>query len=558
MSVLRKALFVVLCVAFSATTGCSVLYSSGSSSSGSGGAATGPSKTAFRILAGSEVKTIEPVIKAYFTTNGLEAPRIDYLGAVDIATRLGAKTAADIGYDAVWTANPFWIEMGDTGKRVKNVKTIMKSPVVFGVKKSVATKLGWTGKPVLVDTIAKAAADGKLKFVMSSATQSNSGAAAYLGFLHAFNDGKTLTVADLDKRTLQTDARSLLSDVDRSSGSSSWLNDMFVKGYDRYDAEVNYEALVIAANRGEAGGGTKLAEPLYAVYPSDGLSIASSSLGYVDAGDAKKADIFGKLQEYLLSEDAQKSIQAAGWRTGLGINIDEPDTTVFNPAWGIDTKRTLSAVKLPKTDVIRKAFNLYQTSLRKPSLTVYCLDISGSMGDVAGSSTGIAQLKDAMFTLLDPETSQRYWLQPSTDDVTIVIPFSDSGTYALWKAEGNDPKDLAALFKRVRDLQPGGQTDIYTPVERGYELLGKVTNVDDYAVSVILMTDGESNTGESLTGLRGYIRQSAVKREVPIFSIEFGNANPKQLQDLADLSHGRVFDGRTDLVRAFREAKGYN
>ena len=35
--------------------------------------------------------------------------------------------------------------------------------------------------------------------------------------------------------------------MDRSSGSSDWLKDMFLEG--GYDAMVNYECLVIQANR---------------------------------------------------------------------------------------------------------------------------------------------------------------------------------------------------------------------------------------------------------------------------------------------------------------------
>ena len=38
----------------------------------------------------------------------------------------------------------------------------------------------------------------------------------------------------------------------------------------------------------------------------------------------------------------------------------------------------------------------------------------------------------------------------------------------------------------------------------------------------------------------------------------FGSADPTQLEDLAELSNARVFDGREDLVGAFRSVKGYN
>lgn len=54
---------------------------------------------------------------------------------------------------------------------------------------------------------------------MTSATQSNSGASAYIGFLYAFS-GKTdvLTMTDLENTELQNNITDLLSGIDRSSG----------------------------------------------------------------------------------------------------------------------------------------------------------------------------------------------------------------------------------------------------------------------------------------------------------------------------------------------------
>ena len=62
---------------------------------------------------------------------------------------------------------------------------------------------------------------GELKFCMTSATQSNSGASAYIGFLYALlGNPETLTAADLESESLRTQMTELLSGVDRSSGSS--------------------------------------------------------------------------------------------------------------------------------------------------------------------------------------------------------------------------------------------------------------------------------------------------------------------------------------------------
>ena len=41
-------------------------------------------------------------------------------------------------------------------------------------------------------------------------------------------------------------------------------------------------------------------------------------------------------------------------------------------------------------------------------------------------------------------------------------------------------------------------------------------------------------------------------------TILFGEADPQQMQELARVTSGRMFDGRKDMITAFREAKGYN
>src|SRR5262249_17369432 len=180
-------------------------------------------------------------------------------------------------------------------------------------------------------------------------------------------------------------------------------------------AMVNYETTIIDADKQLAGAGK---EPLYAIYPVDGLAIADSPLGYVDKGDAKKDAFFQKLQAYL-TQDAKPKIQATGRRVGLGLEVENPDQAVFNPQWGINTKLVISPITFPAPEVIRQALTLYQTAFRKPSFTIFCLDYSGSMqGD------GVQGLQTAMRTLLVQEEAAQYLLQASPQDVNVVLPFN--------------------------------------------------------------------------------------------------------------------------------------
>ena len=52
----------------------------------------------------------------------------------------------DIHYDAVWPASSLWLTVGDTAHRIKHAESISISPVVFGIRKSLAEELGFVGR----------------------------------------------------------------------------------------------------------------------------------------------------------------------------------------------------------------------------------------------------------------------------------------------------------------------------------------------------------------------------------------------------------------------------
>ena len=123
----------------------------------------------------------------------------------------------------------------------------------------------------------------------------------------------------------------------------------------------------------------------------------------------------------MLSQDVQQQILEKGRRVGtVGLNPTNVDTSVFNPDWGIDVARVISPITVPSPDVIREALTLYQTTLRKPSFTIYCLDFSGSM-----AGNGESQVKSAMRALLDQQQASQYFLQATPRDVSVVIRFND-------------------------------------------------------------------------------------------------------------------------------------
>ncbi|HIX98894.1 MAG TPA: VWA domain-containing protein [Candidatus Dorea intestinigallinarum] len=491
-----------------------------------------------RILSGSENEELEAVIDECSQATGVEI-EMDYKGSVDIMRALenGAEE-----YDAVWPASSIWLSMGDVDHLVKHSQSISMTPVVFGIRDSLAEELGFKGKDVSVKDILAAIQGGKMSFCMTSATQSNSGASAYIGFLYALlGKQEGMTAEDLQGEQLRADITELLGGVERSSGSSDWLKDLFLK--EDYDAMVNYECLIIDANRQLESEGK---EPLYIVYPYDGLSIADSPLGYVDHGDSQKEEAFQAVQQYLLSEEAQSEIEATGRRISAN-GVSDENKDVFNEEWGVDTERILSPIQMPDADVLMEALNLYQTSFKKPSLNIYCLDFSGSM-----EGTGEAQLKDAMSQILLQENASKNFLQANAGEVNEVI-FFDNTILDIERAADDSDEALAQLYQKVADFQIAGGTDIYNAAAQA---LAEASSYDleKYTPAIILMTDGVSDynyqTFQEAWDTLGI--------DVPVFSITFGAADPTQLEELAEATGGRVFDGTQDLTEAFRSVKGYN
>ena len=491
----------------------------------------------FRIISSSENKDLEPIIKSYARDNNIDLD-IEYAGTIDIMDRLNNNEK----FDAVWTSNSIWLYMLNNSSKVKNSKSTSINPVVFGIKKSKANELGFVGKEVYTKDILSAIKSKKLKFSMSSATQTNTGATAYLGFISTLaGNPEILKEDDLKSDKLKNSLKELFSGVTRSSGSDEFLEEMFLNS--DYEAVVTYETSLININKKLEQQGK---EPLYIIYAKDGVSISDSPFAYIDNSDENKLEQFTKLQSYILSNDGQQELVKTGRRVWYGGVNDNTDKSVFNPNWGIDTTKYLVPVKYPSTTVIKTALGIYQTELRKPIHAVFCLDYSGSM-----YGEGNKQLEEAMDYILDKDKASKNLLQFSEKDKISIIPFSGN-ILAKWHTDNGT--DTSKLIKSIKNLNPTGQTNIYLASQTGLDIL-KSEDANKYNTSIILMTDGISNMGSFYQLKASY---NSIKKDIPIYSIMFGDASSEQLDEIAKLTNAKVFDGRTNLLEAFKQVRGYN
>jgi len=503
------------------------------------------------IVSGSENRALEPLIMEWAEDNNVEA-QITYKGSVDISRALTEGKFSE--YDAAWPAHSLWIELGDTERVVKHTASVLQSPVVLGLRKSIAQELGWIDRDdITIQDIEAASQNGHFRLAMTSATQSNSGASAYFGFLHAMaGTPGELTLDHLAHADTQDGVRNLLAQVDRSSGSSGWLADAVVENPRAFDAMFNYEALIIEANKALVAANE---EPLYVIYPANGLSVADSPLGYIDKADPDTEAVFQELQAFLRSEEAVEFLLGLGRRAGAaGSNLDAVDLQTWNPDWGIDLTRSVAAIPTPAADVIAEALRLYQSELRKPSLTVWVLDVSGSM-----EGEPIAELKRAMELLLDPQAAAMNLLQSSDQDITIILPFNNNVLDSI-HVSGTDDVALQRALRFVNNLTAEGGTDVYYALYEAFEALRPFANdetLKNYLPAVVAMTDGASDESNR-SPLLAHMDATPYTQKIPIHAIAFGNADEAQLKELSALSIGRLFRADGDLAKALRAAKGYN
>ena len=490
----------------------------------------------FNIISSQENENLESFIKNYAKKKGYNV-NIEYAGTLDIMQKLNSGEK----YDAVWLSNSIWSYMLDSSVSLKNSKCTSINPVIFGIQKSKANELGFIGKDIYTKDIVNAISEGKLKFSMSNPTVTNSGASAYLGMLSVLaGNPEVLTKEMLDDENLQQNLKTLFSGLERSSGDEDFLEELFLKG--NYEAVVAYESSIISINQKLVAQGK---EPLYAIYPVDGVSISDSPFGYIDNEDETKKEIFSDIQSFILSDEGQKLLQSKGKRTWYGGISSNVDKSIFNPDWGINTEKYISPVKMPSTEVIKLALNLYQSKLRKPVHVVFCLDYSGSM-----SGTGEKQLKDAMNYILTDKASNDF-IQFAEEDKIDIVPFSSTAK-DVWSTTNG--LQTESLLQKINNNISSGTTALYPAAEKALDLL-KNEDSEKYTLSVVLMTDGMGNVG---TYKELYSKYRILNKKIPIYSIMFGAADQDQLDEISQMSNAKVFDGKTDLVKAFKQVRGYN
>ncbi len=491
------------------------------------------SDSVFSLITTPENKVLEDTIKNFMKKNDIDV-NIIYADNLEIVDKLNSGEK----YDAIWASNSIWLD-SLSGVSTSDSKSTSITPITFGIKKSKAEKLGLIGKNVTMKDILELIKNKQLTFSMANPITTNSGASSYLNILSTLaGNPDVLKSSDLKNEKLKEDLKTFFSGLVRTSGDEDFLETSFING--DYDAAFTYESSIININKELERQGKEI---LYAIYPVDGVSVCDSPLLYINNHNDKKKEAFIKLQDYILSGEGQEILLNMGRRTWYGGTTDNAPKDIFKKEWGIDTTKYISPIKYPSMDVIKEALLLYQTKLKKPVHVVFCLDYSGSM-----YGEGIEDLKEAMEYIFSEKAASNM-IQFTELDKIDVIAFGSS-VNSPWSAMGNDTK---TLLDKINKYDLDGATSLFPAAESAIRLLKDESM--EYNTSVILMTDGEGNIGTFRNLEKTY---KSIGKEIPIYAITFGDASLEQLNQMANLSNGKVFDGRKSLVEAFKTVRGYN
>ena len=504
-------------------------------------ASTQPGTSSFTILAGSELKDIEPLLPALEQATGLRVV-FKYAGTLEAVERLQSGER----FDGAWLAsNRYALLTPGVKEKILASERTMLTPVVLGLKQSKAKTLGWldaSGQPrpgVTWKDIAQAAEKDQFSFGMTSPSASNTGFSGLIGLAAALADkGDALEEKDIDAKRLTAffKAQTL------TAGSSGWLAQAYVKEQARIDGMINYAASLHALN---ASG--QLAEPLSLIYPQEGILTADYPLMLLN--NARRAD-YDKLLAFVRSAAFQTPMTQQTFRKPVATEV------------AFDAKlypSTLIELPFPaRLAVIDAVLQAFDDQIRRPADSSFVLDISGSMrGD------RLAQMKTALLGLtgVDSTLSGRFARLREREKISLLA-FDDSVRPAqnfTLQAKQREQAEQA-IRDYVNALQAGGDTAVFSAAQSAYQAALARRKLDaGRFYSVVLLTDGESNQGLSGSDFATwYGALPEADKGLRIYAIQFGEARAEQLEALASLTGGRVFNAtRTPLAQVFKEIRGY-
>lgn len=480
---------------------------------------------AIKIIAGSELKDVAPVINSCAKSAGYRAV-VDYVGSLDAVDRL---VDASAGYDMAWLSHGKYLQMSPAGSQIVASNKVMYSRVVLGVKPQAMKQFGWASGKTSWKDIYEKVESGEFRFAMTNPAASNTGFVTLVGLSAALSGkGDALEVADIPQKELAT----FFSGAVMSSGSSGLLMTRFLESYrDPIHGVIGYEASIknVPADK-----------PLEVLIPKEGVVTADYPLMLLKK-DMKAG--YDAILACLRGPEAQKQLALTG-RTPLAG--DSSDVVV-------------NELPFPgNVEVMDALLHQYLNKYSHPSLSYLLIDNSGSMND----DDRIGKLKTALIALTDGDGTVTGRYSKFKDRETIYLaPFTgevfEPSVYTMSTDATANKKVLTSVRQRIQAMEANGNTAIFDAVWDAQQRLAKAPRSKDQPASILLFTDGQNATGMNLAEYQQTLANNP-KIRVPVFPVIYGEANVAELTQLATLTGGSVFDARNvPLAQVLKQIRMY-
>jgi Ca-activated chloride channel family protein len=492
-----------------------------------------------RVVASPELADVAPLLGELKKDTGVEL-EMDYTATADLAGQ--APATGKRSYDLAWPVSDrsFLLrlqESGDTAARPEST-SIMRSPVVVGLTPEAAAKLRGRvhgSRPTWAD-IADAAADGTLRFGMADPRSSDTGRAALVGVATAAaGTGRALREEDVACDRL----RGFRSGQTLTAPGSRELTEKYAHHQDAADALIAHESELLSLN----ATGT-LRAPLRIVRPEDGMVLSDFPLLLLNP---ERRAAYGKVVKWLLSAQVQKQLMERTYRRP--VNQDVTPAPALRAPVG-------NALSFPdRLSIVERLVTDYgDPGDRSGDQVVFLLDFSTSM-----RGERIADLRAAFAGLSGADTTSSGKFARFYRGERITVVRFGGRVLEERTVTVRDDGDLRTLQRVVAGGGFDDSTAVWSALDRGYRLaVTAVRERPERPVAIVLMTDGESNSGLSYGDfLRRYDRLGAGAEAVPTFPVQFGEADTDALKRVAAATGGRMVDaGLSSLPEAFKEIRG--
>lgn len=178
----------------------------------------------------------------------------------------------------------------------------------------------------------------------------------------------------------------------------------------------------------------------------------------------------------------------------------------------------------------------------RPTAAVFIADISGSM-----KGEPLASLQKSIIAALPYIGSQNYvGLISYSSDVTVNLSMLDTDDKGnVTGIKPFDDRQRAYFSGEARNLQATGNTATYDAVLVGLDMINKAQQQDPEAVPlIILLTDGDSNTGYTLSRITPIVEGM----RVPVYCIAYNYGSGGSLDKLSGINEASTVKADSDDV----------